>query len=597
MTARPQQLIELISRQESLSASDLERAVKLHRERGGLLADLLVQEGLMGEEDLFFLFSRELGVPVFPEERLLHLKLSATLRRKVPRKFAGDRVLIPLDLNTEDDQLSVVMFDPSDSGTLELLRKTCKVGEIRCYLARRSAIIGALAAAYDGPRKRKSPARPVGRASGRKPRDVSTRARIGTAGPAQKAAAPRGAPAPRRARQKQPAPGAGERPSGQPKAPVRPGPGKARARTRQPQPAPPAVRREASAPQEPKVEIDPLLQREIAAMESRPGRMVRRHKRKVPLSEEATALIPRHVIDAEDITTPPMTDSRLMVEVRGRSLLHAVHSEPTKVFREIGVTQEPRTEELDLNDLVEFEDAADDPTPAVVELPEVREATTEERDVEDLTELEGQHLLPPLPPMDQSGLTPLPDITQMEELDSLLRELLSSVGVLVSMLEERIDPAGGICREYGQLARMVAREAGMNELTVSRVALAAYLFALDLALRQEVGEAGSGDVCRTFSMDSGSPGGLGPSLRMLGANALGITENGGSETPAARLLGVVAQYITLRTRSGDQSTDQGTMIQLLKAGGADPELVGALGRALVTGDRTQVMKGPPGFLD
>ena len=348
-------------------------------------------------------------------------------------------------------------------------------------------------------------------------------------------------------------------------------------------------------------------------METRPGHMVRLPDRSVtPLHGEPTALLHRHVHDSDEVTTPPITESRRPLrEVRGRSLFRDEMGEPTKLFREAATVQEPRTEELDLSD-IEIEGDLEQ-TPKVADLAEEDELrSVKELDAEELSALDGDDLdltpplssvedsnvTPPMPLGEESGLTPLPDVMHMEELDALLRELLSSVGVLVSMLEERIDSSGGVCREYGQLARLVAREAGMDELTVSRVALAAYLYALDITLRNEVGEPGPGDVGAAFSMDSGSPGGLGPSLRMLGARALGLSEDGsGGETAGVKLVRLVAQFLSLRSQSGEQGTDLGTMIQLLKAGGADAPLVDALTRAMESSERTMVMRSPPRFLD
>lgn len=615
MTTQPA-LMDMISRHESFSASDLERVIKLHRERGGLLAELLVQEGMISEEDLFFLFSSELGVPVIPEERLKHLKLSSELRRKVPRELASERQLIPLDLDAKNGLLSVVMFDPSDSETLEILRERCGLTEIRCYLARRGAIRSAMAAVYDSD---KTPKRSVGR----RPGPVAKRPPRSPAKPAKKTPVRRSKKAPSRPRKpspeasapsqarKAPAKKASEAPPGKagPRTRTRPRPQakpakKAPARAANPRPRPPPT----PIPTEPKVELDPALRQEIAAMKTRPGRMVRTLDRQGgPLHEEPTALIARPAQDTDEVTTPPMTDSRLSLrEVRGRSLFRDQTTETTKLFREVDTVAEPCTEELDLSD-IEIEGDLEQ-TPKVIELSS--EDRVEELGPEELTVLDSDDLdmTPPLPAVDanstpllplpgDSGLTPLPDVTHMEELDALLRELLSSVGVLVSMLEERIDSSGGVCREHGQLARMVAREAGMDELTISRVALAAYLHALDITLRTEVGEQGPGDVVAAFCLNSGSTGGLGPSLRTLGARALGLADDGGgAETPGLKLVRLVAQFLSLRAQSGQQGTDLDTVIQLLKAG-ADASLVDALTRALEGAERTMVMRSPPGFLD
>jgi hypothetical protein len=176
----------------------------------------------------------------------------------------------------------------------------------------------------------------------------------------------------------------------------------------------------------------------------------------------------------------------------------------------------------------------------------------------------------------------------MEEVDSFLKELLSSVGVLVSMLEERIDPSGGIQQEYGRVSRLVARQTGLEELEVARISLAAHLFGLDIALRRELGITGRLDVVAAFAATPGAPGGLGPSLRMLGAKALGLREPDAAEPRGVALIRLVADYLDLRA----ESEDLDTVAQLLRAGGGDPVIIEALVRAVEASDTKRVRIGP-----
>jgi len=184
---------------------------------------------------------------------------------------------------------------------------------------------------------------------------------------------------------------------------------------------------------------------------------------------------------------------------------------------------------------------------------------------------------------DQTAAWLAPSPQRQAEQSDLLRELLASVGVLVSMLEERIDPSGSGFKEYGRLSRLVARELGLGELAVSRVALAAHLYGLDLALKREVGTFGSVDVAEIFGEPAGVPGGLGPSLRGLGARALGLPEGGevtDHEPLGVRLIRLVADFLELRAESEEGSSDMDTVVQLLRTGGGEPRLVDALARAV-----------------
>jgi hypothetical protein len=488
MASRPE-LLDLIAGHEGLADLDLERVVRAVRDGEGPLAEVLVRDGLLTEEQLFYLLSGELGVPVLPEERLRNLQLPPALILPGARELARSRSLLPLELDAERGVLSVVMCDPSDAEALKRLRRLFRVGQVRPLLARRSTIRAAIKGAFGS----------LGRGPMSQP------------------------------------PTSGGQQQGPPRPPDR------RPRRR--------IRPRSDTPiYEPKVEVDPGLKQELEAIQVHPPEFEVKAQRVAPCSEDAT--------------TPPLADAALgRRQVRGRSLLRDDDSgAETRVFRPPqGAAEaggESNTQELDLAD-IEVDELPAAPEPAV-----------------------------------DSSLTPLPDISQMELLDSLLHELLTSVGVLVSMLEERIDPASGACRDLGQLCRLVAREAGLDELTVSRVTLAAQLHGLDLALREEVGEGAAPDVVASFSLLGTTPGGLGPSLRMMGARALGLPEDGEAEaTVGVRLIRLVAQYLQLRDESDEPTLDMETMVQLLRTSAGDADLVDALVRALEGRERTLVVRG------
>jgi len=534
MPGRPQ-LFELIAQNASISASDLERAARLQQERGCLLAEVLVWESLLDEDEIFFILSRGLGLPGLPEERLLHLALSPELRRRVSRAFARNHMLVPIDLDPVKGMLSVAMFDPSDVHTLEELREAARVAEIRPYLARRSAIMTALKGAYsdqdDEPPSEQPEWLPAGRA--------------------------------------------------------------------------PGTRREPSA--EAKVQIDPGLAQEIAALDTGevlrqirvPRPQVRRARPDLDLGrapvrperpdpdeppDEPELVGPATL--GEDDRTP--TD-RLGVELRGRSLLH-LPADDAGEFVEDRASLDP-TNEVDLGAMGVYDEHPGQKT-AVREFALHRGASAGGEQGEFALHRGAsaggeQGELP-------EERTPVPDLDRMEQVDALLRELLSSVGVLVAMLEERIDPAGGTYREYGRISRLVARELGLDELGVSRVALAAHLYGLDIALRRELGITSALDVQAAFSPQPSAPGGLGPSLRMLGAKALGLEDQSGAPPLGVVLIRLVTDYLELRAESDGGEPDVETVAQLLRTGGGDPQMIDALVRALETFETARVRVEPGG---
>ncbi len=497
------QLIEILAKHAPLSAADMDHALQVQQREGLSLAEALIRESLLDEDDLFFLLSRRLRVPTFPEERLLHLTLPVELRRLVPRSFARTCTLVPLDLDQAKGCLSVVMLDPSDQDTLDRLRKISQVPTIRTYLARRSAIVSAVQAVYTDEVA----------FSEKELKDTL----------------------PYDARSAKPAP------------------------------------EKMGVGQEPKVELDPSLAREIAALsaqaelvrlkkgEGQAPRKAKPEKRSKPTAARSRKKVPF----AESVTD--------IYELKGRSLLRDDDDE--ELTNPLGVAEPIRQRvEEEKEGQGQGRSRSVTPTPPIYGMGEVT---------------------PKMTALDH-GATPLPDIRHMEELDSLLKELLSSVGILVAMLEERIDPMGESYREFGRITRLVAREMGMDEMAVSRVALAAHLYSLDIALRREVGVASSPDVRVAFTTLPSFPGGIGPSLRMLGAKVLGITEGDSEDPLAVKLIRLVANYLDLRSEAGESAHDVETLAQLLRAGGADPLLIAGLVRVVETSNtaRVRIESGP-----
>lgn len=194
------------------------------------------------------------------------------------------------------------------------------------------------------------------------------------------------------------------------------------------------------------------------------------------------------------------------------------------------------------------------------------------------------------PLSEDSVLTPLPDRVPAEEQGWLVRDLISSVGVLSAMLEERVDPQASTCRAYGRLCKTVAREAGLDQHTVARIALAAHLYSLDRVLRREAGAKQPKDVSQSFDPDWESTAGLGPSLRMLGARVLHLTAGASDEQPlGVRLIMLVTQYLELRAGSGEDVMDLETVLQLLRTSGCDSTLVDALRRVMADSEKTTLM--------
>jgi len=501
--ATREQLLEVLSEYDAASPADLQHVVHLHEEQGGSLAELLLQQELIDEEDLFFLMSRRLAVPAIPAERLRYLTLSPEIRRRVPRALARECVLVPVDLDVVHGRLSVAMFDPTDQTALDKLRRVSRVTEIGAYLARRTAILEALDSAY----------------SDQDDAYTADQEELPMLGSGVAADNPE---------------------------------------------AQAARRGDASAS---KVELDPAMAMEIQAFEE-----VGYYPEVEPAAEDQGHISGRQ-LEARSL----FEDSAdLPLESADPQRSDEDQTQPFMLLPEM------RDEEAAAAMEVEVEvEIGDDLGPMEEEITQVRRQPDLAR-----------------PPDEEAGpsvsATEAGHVEHVEQLDLLLRELLASVGILVAMLEERIDPTGGSCKEYGQLSRLVAREIGMDELAVARVSLAAHLYGLDLALKREVGSYEPMDVAQVFGSQVVVPGGLGPSLRGLGARALGLEDQQPDPTEV-RLIRLVADYLELQAES-EESSDLDTLVQLLRTGGGEPRLVDGLARAVANEQtpRLQMQQDPQG---
>ena len=165
---------------------------------------------------------------------------------------------------------------------------------------------------------------------------------------------------------------------------------------------------------------------------------------------------------------------------------------------------------------------------------------------------------------------------------ALLEEMLEGVGVLISMLEERIDPGGAMAREYARLTRLVGREMALSSQAIAALAVAAHLYGLDIALRKELGNE-TVSVGSAFAEVATGDGGLSASLRTLARRLVTFAEIGSDDNQQASgeaVIAMVSEYVELRREVPQQSNDPETLMQLLRTGHTAPAALSALLRVV-----------------
>lgn len=112
-------LIEILEKTRKISARDLENAVDAHRGKGGNFSDILVAQGFFTEQELGFIVSEHLKIPIV---NLSAIKLDAEILKLIPRKTAEHYRLVPI--SRIGKLLTVAMSDPMNIFALDELRET-----------------------------------------------------------------------------------------------------------------------------------------------------------------------------------------------------------------------------------------------------------------------------------------------------------------------------------------------------------------------------------------------------------------------------------------------------------------------------------------
>lgn len=90
-----------------ISQGDLDKAIKIQKEKGGKLSDLLVEAGFVKRESLMALLSQELGIPTIS---LARYRIDADVLNLIPKKIALHYKILPI--SKMGDVLTIAMVDP-----------------------------------------------------------------------------------------------------------------------------------------------------------------------------------------------------------------------------------------------------------------------------------------------------------------------------------------------------------------------------------------------------------------------------------------------------------------------------------------------------
>ncbi|KPK38247.1 MAG: hypothetical protein AMJ78_10285, partial [Omnitrophica WOR_2 bacterium SM23_29] len=113
-----ERLSELLIKKGILSKGKLNEALKVQKEKGGSLGNILVTLGVIGQNELMAILSQELGIPPIS---LSKYKIDPEITKVIPRKVIAHYQIMPI--SKIGNILSVAMADPLNVFAMDDIKK------------------------------------------------------------------------------------------------------------------------------------------------------------------------------------------------------------------------------------------------------------------------------------------------------------------------------------------------------------------------------------------------------------------------------------------------------------------------------------------
>jgi len=137
---------EVLLRTSRLEAAQLDEARARQRTTGERLGDILVEEGMLGSEEVLAGMAEQLAIPL--RSQLDSSEVDEALAASIPIGFAKQHRLIPLS-GGADDVVRVAAASPLDTAPLDDLRLLFDGKEIEIELASERLILNVINSVYD----------------------------------------------------------------------------------------------------------------------------------------------------------------------------------------------------------------------------------------------------------------------------------------------------------------------------------------------------------------------------------------------------------------------------------------------------------------
>ena len=105
---------ELLIERQIITPEQLEQAILIQKQKGGLIGEILVENGFAKEEDIAQTLTAQYGFPYLPLE---NYEIDTEIIKLIPHELANRYVVVPVD--KLGNSLSISMSNPLDSEAIE----------------------------------------------------------------------------------------------------------------------------------------------------------------------------------------------------------------------------------------------------------------------------------------------------------------------------------------------------------------------------------------------------------------------------------------------------------------------------------------------
>lgn len=108
------QLGELLLERGVITRQQLDSALEVQQEKGGLIGEVLVALGFLKEEDIAQALTAQYGFPYLP---LANYEINPEITRLIPQRVASQYLIMPID--KIENNLTVAMSNPLNTQAIE----------------------------------------------------------------------------------------------------------------------------------------------------------------------------------------------------------------------------------------------------------------------------------------------------------------------------------------------------------------------------------------------------------------------------------------------------------------------------------------------